>query len=459
MHNDGTIALDWLLPSDVAGGFSDTSMIIPKDDTTPIVVVIPGLTSDSLSAYVKHFTYAIAKKGWNVVVSNHRGLGGISVTSDCFYNAGWTEDVREVVNYLHRQYPKAPLFAVGTSIGANILVKYLGEDGENTPIAGAASICSPWDLVVCDRFITRKLVQRFYDRALTIGLKGYAQLHQPILTRLANWEGIRKSCSVRDFDSHATCHVGKFETVDTYYRCCSSASYVGNVSVPLLCISALDDPVCTKEAIPWDECRVNKNIVLATIAHGGHLAFFEGLTAHNLWWVGAVHEFLNVLHTSPFMHGQKKMESPGLHSSLESSIDKSPYVNIMEDGTISATKDGAAESSNMLDPSDDQINHDVKPENDLAAPNQRETGTEASMDLVHDISPSSGEKADNESYSKIIHDVTAPLKRSINQLSRRYGTSMWLLAYIAIMTSWPLVGTVLRIFRRKFRGSLPASSR
>jgi predicted alpha/beta-fold hydrolase len=45
--------------------------------------------------------------------------------SDCFYNAGWTEDIRVVVNYLHREYPMAPLFAVGTSIGANILVCYL----------------------------------------------------------------------------------------------------------------------------------------------------------------------------------------------------------------------------------------------------------------------------------------------------------------------------------------------
>lgn len=45
------------------------------------------------------------------------------------------------------------------------------------------------------------------------------------------------------------------QTVDTYYRRCSSANYVGNVSVPLLCISALDDPLCTAEAIPWDECR------------------------------------------------------------------------------------------------------------------------------------------------------------------------------------------------------------
>ena len=98
--------------------------------------------------------------------------------SDCFYNGGWTEDIREVVNYLHQKYPKAPLFTVGASLGANILVelviyyftainilrhiliiclyklviqvKYLGEEGENTPVAGAASVCSPWDLLVSE---------------------------------------------------------------------------------------------------------------------------------------------------------------------------------------------------------------------------------------------------------------------------------------------------------------------
>lgn len=47
--------------------------------------------------------------------------------SDCFYNAGWTEDVRVVIDYLHEKYPKAPLFAIGTSIGANILVCWLSD--------------------------------------------------------------------------------------------------------------------------------------------------------------------------------------------------------------------------------------------------------------------------------------------------------------------------------------------
>lgn len=50
-------------------------------------------------------------------------------------------------------------------------------------------------------------------------------------------------------------HVLLSQTVDAYYRHATSSNYVGNVGVPLLCISALDDPLCTKEAIPWDECR------------------------------------------------------------------------------------------------------------------------------------------------------------------------------------------------------------
>lgn len=30
--------------------------------------------------YVKHIAYKMAKRGWNVVVENHRGLGGVSIT-------------------------------------------------------------------------------------------------------------------------------------------------------------------------------------------------------------------------------------------------------------------------------------------------------------------------------------------------------------------------------------------
>lgn len=457
----GTIALDWLMNGDVSGGaFGINGASLPmnnaisQDETTPIVVVVPGLASSSTSNYLKNLAFNLAKHGWNVVVSNHRGLGGVSITSDCFYNAGWTEDLRAVANYLHDKYPKAPLFAIGTSIGANILVKYLGEDGEGTPIAGAVAVCNPWDLLIGDRFICRRLLQRIYDKALTIGLQGYAQLHEPLYTRLANWEGIKTARCIRDYDHYATCHVGKFETVDTYYRHCSSAAYVGNVSVPLLCISALDDPVCTREAIPWDECRANPNIVLATPQHGGHLAFFEGLTASSSWWIRAVDEFLGVLRSSPYIHVQKKQTS-GQHSALDSSIDQYPHLHVAEDGIVTAAS-GEEKTDGIEDIKNLQMLSEEKTTEMLSNAEQEKHVTEAKSDFMSETCQTSEIAKNIQGVES--PDITSPLRRFLNQISQQNSISIWLLAFIAIRTSWPLVGSLTKfIFRKRSRKIMPAA--
>ncbi|XP_055816327.1 embryogenesis-associated protein EMB8 isoform X2 [Solanum dulcamara] len=434
LSDGGTIALDWLRNIDVEKPSTERFDGVQSDDKSPIMLVIPGLTSDSDSAYIKHLTFKMAKRGWNVVVSNHRGLGGVSVTSDCFYNAGWTEDARKVIDHLHTQYPQAPLFAVGLSIGANVLVKYLGEEGVNTAIVGAAAICSPWDLLICDRYINRRLVQRFYDRALTIGLKGYAKLHQTVMSRLADWEGIVKARSVRDFDHYSTRVLADLETVDTYYRKASCTSYIGNVMVPLLCISALDDPVCTREAIPWDECRANKNIVLATTHHGGHLGYFEGMTAKSLWWVRAVDEFLCALNSSELIH-RKKISI--VHSPLETSIDQAPYVNLREDGLVAAFSDepsGEVGSQQNEQPvEDDKAGDRIR---GVSGAMQLETN--ATTQFVPTPEPD-------------FDAVMVPVKRCLNQLSRRSKISMWVLAYIAIITTWPILGSASPMFKKKLR--------
>ncbi|CAI9304383.1 unnamed protein product [Lactuca saligna] len=293
----GTIALDWLMNSDV----SETNLQVHGTNTDaviPLVIVIPGLTSDSASPYIKEIAYNMAKHGWNVVVSNYRGLGGVPLTSECFHHAGRSDDLGEVVNHLHSKQPETLLYAVGTSMGANILVKYLGEQGVNVPLAGAASISNPWDLLIGDRFFNRAFMQRFYNRVLGNSLKSTAKLHQEVYARLSDWEGIEKSRSIRDFSNHSSRIAGNFEAVDEFYRWASSARLVSKVSVPLLCVNSIDDPVCSHEAIPWDECRRNKNIVLATTQHGGHIAFFEGMPGKSLWWIRVVEEYLSHLHAT-----------------------------------------------------------------------------------------------------------------------------------------------------------------
>ncbi|XP_021692168.2 embryogenesis-associated protein EMB8 isoform X2 [Hevea brasiliensis] len=400
-NDGGTIALDWLMSTDVEQGVCCNNDAVLRDDKAPIVIVIPGLTSDSASAYIKHLALTMARQGWNVVVCNHRGLGGMSITSDCFYNAGWTEDVRSIIDHIHREYPEAPLYAVGTSIGANILVKYLGEQGVTIPLTGAAAVCSPWDLL---------------------------------------------SRSVRDFDKHATRVLAKFETVDTYYRRSSCVNLVGNVSLPLLCVSALDDPVCTREAIPWDECRANENIILATTRHGGHLAYYEGITANNLWWVRAVDEFFHALQSSPLRNRRKKMEESNMTSVLESSIDQGPYVNVREDGMVTAignTKDNVAE-----DTPNEHGDHVKRDEENISERERRDNMTEETHSKT-DL---------KQRLDQNLNDLIVPIRRHMGQLSRRSRISIWLLAYIAVVTTWPLVGSALLLFiNRKFKNIIPGS--
>lgn len=43
-------------------------------------LIVVDLVSKYLLQYIKHLAFNTTKHGWNVVVSNHRGLGGVPVT-------------------------------------------------------------------------------------------------------------------------------------------------------------------------------------------------------------------------------------------------------------------------------------------------------------------------------------------------------------------------------------------
>ncbi|TXG53806.1 hypothetical protein EZV62_019062 [Acer yangbiense] len=368
--------------------------------------------------------------------------------SDCFYNAGWTEDLRTVIDQIHSQYPEAPLFSVGTSIGSNILVKYLGEDGVNTPIVGAAAVCCPWDLLICDRFINRRPVQKFYDRVLTVGLQGYAQLHQSIISRLADWEGIKTSRSVRDFDNHATRVLGKFEIAITDIQV-----------VPVLC----ETYQCLSSALaPWmiqfvhgklfhgmnaGGSWANENIIFATTRHGGHLAFYEGISATSLWWVRAVDGFFTALLSSPFVNKGKEVQGSTLPVPTESSIDQGPYVNFAEDGMVTAI--GMVAADNVVeDKSNKPVAHPNK-DNDTNLETER---SDCLIEKTHHRNELTQPSLPN------VDVLIVPIRRRVDQLSRQNKISIWLLALIAITTTWPLVGSALGLFlQRKFKSFIPTA--
>ncbi|CAH9068740.1 unnamed protein product [Cuscuta europaea] len=126
-RDDGSVALDW-----VSGDDS-----LPPD--CPVLILLPGLTGGSEDSYVRHMLVRAKNKGWRVVVFNSRGCGNSPVTTPQFYSASFLGDIHEVVAHVGNCYPTANLYAVGWSLGANILVRYLGQ-AANDPIAPSRGI-------------------------------------------------------------------------------------------------------------------------------------------------------------------------------------------------------------------------------------------------------------------------------------------------------------------------------
>lgn len=91
-------------------------------DSTPMLVVLPGLSGGSYERYVRQVLGPVTEaREWAACVVNSRGCAKSKITSGVLYNARATWDVRQVVGWLRNKFPNRPLFGLGFSIGANIL--------------------------------------------------------------------------------------------------------------------------------------------------------------------------------------------------------------------------------------------------------------------------------------------------------------------------------------------------
>ena len=83
---------------------------------------------------------------------------------------------------------------------------------------------------------------------------------------------VRKARTLFDFDDAVTAAVHGFKDAPDYYTQSSSGRFVQNVRIPLLLLSAKDDPFIPAESIPK---AAPPNVSLEVHEKGGHLGFVE----------------------------------------------------------------------------------------------------------------------------------------------------------------------------------------
>ena len=123
------------------------------------------------------------------------------------------------------------------------------------------------------------------SRMAGIYQRGIAQLlHKKFRQNLHMWSqpglsidsaAVLGTSTVVEFDRHFTAPLSNYEFAEAYHTSASSVRYVDGVRVPLLCLTARDDPVSPWRAVPRHVS--NPFVIHASTQTGGHIGFWSGL--------------------------------------------------------------------------------------------------------------------------------------------------------------------------------------
>lgn len=249
----------------------------------PLVILLHGLTGSSQSGYIKGLQPTLLQQGFRSVALNFRGCSGeFNLSSRC-YHSGETGDIDFLYHTLRKREPNTPMAAVGFSLGGNVLLKWLGEQGNKLQLFAATGVSVPLVLNECASKLDHGF-SKFYRASLLTELKDYIRLKQKYLSSLGiNGEArilkqlgdLEKINSFWQYDDRVIAQLYDFEDVTDYYFRSSSRQFLQSITVPTLLIQAKDDPFMTENVLP-NLNELSPSVALEITQRGGHVGFVTG---------------------------------------------------------------------------------------------------------------------------------------------------------------------------------------
>lgn len=279
--------------SSVLIGLKRERLITPDNDfididwcgegNQPLIILLHGLSGSTQSGYIRGLQQALLSKGFRTVALNFRGCSGeLNYSARC-YHSGETEDIHFLYQWLREREPETPIGAVGFSLGGNVLLKWLGEQGNQLSLFAAIAVSVPLVLSICATKLDTGF-SKFYRKILLSELKEHVEEKKLHLERLGNFQEVKRIEELGDisdiesfwqYDDRVVARLHHFKDVHDYYLRSSSRQFLKSIAITTLLIQALDDPFMTEEVLPnLDE--LSPTIQLEITQGGGHVGFIGG---------------------------------------------------------------------------------------------------------------------------------------------------------------------------------------
>jgi predicted alpha/beta-fold hydrolase len=252
---------------------------LAAERNAPRLILLHGLEGTVRSHYAQALLNEAARRGWGADLLIFRSCGSEPNRTRRFYHSGETGDVGFALEKILDEFPTSPLAFAGVSLGGNVLLKFLGERGEDLPpqLKAAAAISVPYDLARSSRRINHGF-SRFYQKFFLNSLRRKAQEKARRFPDLAPQASIAALRTLEDFDNLITGPLHGFRDAQDYYTRSSSLSYLKGIRLTTLLFSAIDDPMLPAQVLDEvrEAARDNPALEIDFVEKGGHAGFVTG---------------------------------------------------------------------------------------------------------------------------------------------------------------------------------------
>ncbi len=271
------VDVDWAEPTNVEQNSLENLSLgwhidLPPD--LPIVVLFHGLEGNSQSNYARALMAATVAKGWRGVVIHFRGCSGEPNRLPRVYYAGDTPEIQLLLSRVRGNAPTAPIYAAGVSLGANALLKWLGESGEAAKaiISKAFAVSAPMDLAASATALDKGLNRMLYTPRFVDSMRPKALAMNERFPGLLDAEKIKVAKTIHDIDNAVTAVLYGATDADDYYAKNASKPWLQQIQLPTLILNAKNDPFIPQESLPV-ATEVSEFVVLEYPETGGHVGF------------------------------------------------------------------------------------------------------------------------------------------------------------------------------------------
>jgi predicted alpha/beta-fold hydrolase len=267
------------------GDFVDLDWLADAPARGPLVLILHGLEGSARSHYARGLLRGAGALGWRPVVMHFRSCGGEVNRLPKLYHSGETSDLEWVIGEVARREAAARIGVVGISLGGNVALKWLGEQGDRAPseVAAAAAISTPFDLAACARVLDGGLNRALYTESFLRTMRAKIRLKAHLYDGQLDVAAALRARTFAEYDRFFTAPINGFADERDYWARASSGPYLERIRRPTLLINAVNDPFMPASCLPTAAVERSPWLEAAFVEQGGHVGFLDGPLGRSSW--------------------------------------------------------------------------------------------------------------------------------------------------------------------------------